>query len=83
MRYGMASCGTIYIPTLIKNGIGVEAILRFRLGNLIGYKVGTTTGRDLRRVSLKLARGGMITHTEFHSDQLRHLSNITAITTTI
>jgi hypothetical protein len=25
----------------------------------------------------------MITHTEFHSDQLRHLSNITAITTTI
>jgi hypothetical protein len=43
----MASCGMIYIPSFMKLGIGVQAILRFFLGNFNGWD-----GRDLRITSL-------------------------------
>jgi hypothetical protein len=43
----MASYGIIYIPSFIKIGIGVQAILRFCLGNLRGCNVGITDGSVL------------------------------------
>jgi hypothetical protein len=42
----MASGGMIYIPSFMKIGIGVQAILRFRLRNLRGCNV-ITDGRNL------------------------------------
>jgi hypothetical protein len=35
----MASCGVIYLPSFMKTGTGVEAILRFCLNNLNGCDV--------------------------------------------
>jgi hypothetical protein len=43
----MASDGMIYIPSFMKIGTGVEAILRFCLTSLNGCNVGITYGRDL------------------------------------
>jgi hypothetical protein len=43
----MGSGGMIYIPTFMKAGTGVQAILRFFLSNLRGCTVGITNGRDL------------------------------------
>jgi hypothetical protein len=43
----MASCGMIYIPSFMKIGTGVEAILRFCVTNLRDCNVGTPDGRDL------------------------------------
>jgi uncharacterized protein YraI len=43
----MHSCGTIYIPSFMKIGTGVQAILMFCLRNLRGCNVGVTGGRDL------------------------------------
>jgi hypothetical protein len=43
----IASCGMIYIPSFMKIGKGIQAILRFCLRNLIGCNVGITDGRDL------------------------------------
>jgi hypothetical protein len=42
----MASCGMIYLPSFMKIGTGVQAILRFCLRNLKGCDVGITDGRD-------------------------------------
>jgi hypothetical protein len=36
----MALCGMIYIPSFMKIGIGVQAILRFRLSSLNGRNIG-------------------------------------------
>jgi hypothetical protein len=49
MKYAveMASCGMIYIPSFMKIGGGIQAILRFGLCNLRCYGAGTTDGRDL------------------------------------
>jgi hypothetical protein len=43
----MTSCGMISIPSFMKIGIGVQAILRFCLSKLNGCNVGITDGRDL------------------------------------
>jgi hypothetical protein len=42
----MASCGMIYIPSFMKIGGGVQAILIFCLRNPRGYNAGITDGRD-------------------------------------
>jgi hypothetical protein len=43
----MALCGMIYIPSFMKIGTGVQAILRFCLSKLRGCNVGITDGKDL------------------------------------
>jgi hypothetical protein len=43
----MGSYGMIYIPSFMKVGAGVQAILRFCLTNFRGFNVGITDGRDL------------------------------------
>jgi hypothetical protein len=43
----MVLCDTIYIPSLMKNNLGVQAILRFSLRNLRGYNVDITDLWDL------------------------------------
>jgi hypothetical protein len=43
----MALCGVIYIPSLMKTGIGVQAILIFFLRNLRGCNFGISEGRIL------------------------------------
>jgi hypothetical protein len=49
MKYAvdMASCCMIYIPSFMKIGTGVQAVLKFCLRNLRGCNVGVTYGRDL------------------------------------
>jgi hypothetical protein len=42
----MASCGMIYLLSFIKDGTGVQAILRYYLINLRGCNVDITDGRD-------------------------------------
>jgi hypothetical protein len=41
------SVSLIYIPSFMKNGTGVQGILRFCFNNLKGFSVGITDGRDL------------------------------------
>jgi hypothetical protein len=43
----MASGGTIYTPSLMKIGTGVQAILRFCLVSLNGCNIGITDGTEL------------------------------------
>jgi uncharacterized protein YraI len=43
----MASCGMIYLPSFVKIGTGVQAILRFCLSNSNGCNVGIIDRRDL------------------------------------
>jgi hypothetical protein len=43
----MASCGMIYIPSFMKIDTGIQAILRFYIGNFRGCNVGITDERDL------------------------------------
>jgi hypothetical protein len=42
-----ASCVMIYIPSFMKIGVGIQAILKFCLKNFRGYNVCITDGRDL------------------------------------
>jgi hypothetical protein len=42
---GMASCSMIYIPSVMKIGIGVQEVLRFFLNNLNGCN-GITDGKE-------------------------------------
>jgi hypothetical protein len=48
MKYTIerASCSMIQIPSFIKIGIGLQAILRFCLRNLRGCNVGITDRND-------------------------------------
>jgi hypothetical protein len=43
----MASFGMIYVPSVLKIGIGVQRVLRFCLSNLRGCNVGVIDRRDL------------------------------------
>jgi uncharacterized protein YraI len=43
----MGSGGIIYIPSFMKIGTGVQALLRFCLRNFRGCNVGITDGRDI------------------------------------
>jgi hypothetical protein len=47
MKYAldMASWDMIHIPSFMKVGRGVQAILKYYLGNLRGCKVGITDGK--------------------------------------
>jgi hypothetical protein len=59
----IASCGMIYVPSFMKFGTGVQAILGFCLRNLRGCDVGITDRRDLRMIyeySVEMASCGMI-----------------------
>jgi hypothetical protein len=49
MKYAVkvASYGMIYLPSFMKIGTGVQAILRFCLRNLRVCNVGITDGKDL------------------------------------
>jgi hypothetical protein len=49
----MAPCGMIHVPSFIKIGTGVQAILRFGLRTLRGCNVGITDLNDLRMAPLK------------------------------
>jgi hypothetical protein len=51
----MVSCDMIYIPSFMKIGTGVQAILRFGLRNLRGCNVCITAGRELWIMPLRLA----------------------------
>jgi hypothetical protein len=46
----MASYSMTYLPSFIKIGSGIQAILRVCLRNLKGCNVGITDGRDLPEV---------------------------------
>jgi hypothetical protein len=46
----------IYIPSFMKPGIGVHAILRVFLRNLRGFSVGITDGRDFSITPLRWAQ---------------------------
>jgi hypothetical protein len=54
MKYAveMASCVMIHMPSFMKIGMGVRAILRGFLRDLRGCNVGITDGRDLRIKSM-------------------------------
>jgi hypothetical protein len=43
----MTLCGIIYLPSFMKIGIGIQAIIRVFYRNLMGCNVGITDGRDL------------------------------------
>jgi hypothetical protein len=43
----MASYDKIYMPSFIKIGAGVQAIIKFCPTNLRGYNISTIDGRDL------------------------------------
>jgi hypothetical protein len=43
----IASFGAKYIPSVMKIGIDVQAVLRFCLRNLRGCNIAITGGRDL------------------------------------
>jgi hypothetical protein len=49
MKYAveMDSCGVTYIPSFMKTGKGIQAILTFYLRNFRGCKVGIIDGREL------------------------------------
>jgi hypothetical protein len=61
----MASCGMIYIPSFMKTGTCIEAILRFCLSNFKGCNVGITDFMDLCSMLLTYAKWNDI-HTKFH-----------------
>jgi hypothetical protein len=43
----MALYSMIYVPSFMKIGTDIQAVLRFCLSNLRGCNVGVTNGRDL------------------------------------
>jgi hypothetical protein len=49
MKYAteLASYDTIYMPSFMKIGTGVQETLRICLSNLRGHNVGISEGRDL------------------------------------
>jgi hypothetical protein len=49
----VASCGMIYLPSSMRSGKGIQAILRFCISNLNGYNIGITVGRELWCTPLK------------------------------
>jgi hypothetical protein len=51
----MASCGVIYLPSFMKIGTGIQAILRFCLSNLNACNVGITNRRNLCSLLLRWA----------------------------
>jgi hypothetical protein len=52
----MSSGGMTYIPSFMKIGTGVQAILRIFLRNFTGCNIGITDGRDFLITPLRLAQ---------------------------
>jgi hypothetical protein len=52
----IGSGGMIYVPSFMKIGTGVQAILMFCLRNLRGCNAGITDGSDLRSRPLRWAQ---------------------------
>jgi hypothetical protein len=52
----MALCGMIRVPSLIKTGTGVQAILKFGLRKLRGCNIGITDVKNLLIAPLKLTQ---------------------------
>jgi hypothetical protein len=52
----MASCGMIYLASLMKIATGIQAILRFCLRNLRGCNVGITDRRGFLITPLRWAQ---------------------------
>jgi hypothetical protein len=50
----------IYIPSFMKIGAGVQAILRFYLRNLIGFSVGISVGEECMNYAVEMGSGGVI-----------------------
>jgi hypothetical protein len=53
VRIQIDSCGMIRIPSFVKIGTGVQAILRFGLRNLRGCNIGIRDERDLGITTLR------------------------------
>jgi hypothetical protein len=49
----MPSCGMKFLPSFMKSGTGIQAILRFCLSSLKGSSVGNTEGSDLWSMLLR------------------------------
>jgi hypothetical protein len=49
----ITSYGMIYVPSFMKIGTGVQAVLRLLLGNLRGCNVGITDWRDFIMTPLR------------------------------
>jgi hypothetical protein len=58
----MASCGVIYLPSFMKIGSGVEAILRFCLRNVRGCDVCVTEERNSVIMPLRRAQVPLYTY---------------------
>jgi hypothetical protein len=73
MKYAaeMALYGMILVPSFIKIGTGVQAILRFCLRNLRGSNVGIMNGEIYDLCRCDGVRYHNI-HTKFHKDRFRH-----------
>jgi hypothetical protein len=56
----MASCGMIYVPIIMKIGIGAQAILRFCFRNLREYNVVITDERDLMKYTVEMDSDGLM-----------------------
>jgi hypothetical protein len=65
----IASCGIIPVPSFLKIGTGVQAILRFFLRNLRGCNVGITDGRNFFLITPLRCRD---IRTKFDKDWFRH-----------
>jgi hypothetical protein len=71
-----------YVPSSMKVGTSVQAILRVYLRNLRGCNVGITDGRLLQSAPLKRAKRHDV-YTKFHVHRFRHSSNIKLTTAII
>jgi hypothetical protein len=78
----MSLNGMIHIPSSMKVGTGIQAILRFYLSNLRGCNVGITDGRHLQSAPLRWAKGHDV-YSKFHGYRSRHSGNIKVITAII
>jgi hypothetical protein len=62
VRHWDGVSGMIFLPSIMKIGTGLQAILRFCLRNLRGSNVGITGGRDLWSVLLTWAQVAWYTY---------------------
>jgi hypothetical protein len=84
MKYAveMASFGVIYILGFMKIVIGVQEIVRFSLRNFIGCNIEYYLWKGFMKYTIEKTQVAEL-RTKSHESRLRHLSNITFITTAI
>jgi hypothetical protein len=62
-----------YLPSFMKIGRDIPAILRFCLGNLKGSNIGITRWEGFIKYAIEIDSDGMIyVCTQFHDDQFRN-----------